>query len=101
MSEIINIKKPTLKIKTSQNFIMFINQNKTNDKYRTCADYIKAFNETREKDKQIKRSSAYWIFKKLEIKTNEPRTRTKRSFEPSEGTKPGTERRLEEESGNA
>lgn len=87
MSEIINIKKPTLKIKTSQNFIMFINQNKTNDKYRTCADYIKAFNETREKDKQIKRSSAYWIFKKLEIKTN--------------GTKPGTERRLEEESGNA
>lgn len=74
MSEIINIKKPTLKTNNRQNFIMFINQNKANGKYRTCADYIKAFNESREKDKQIKRSSAYWIFKKLEIKTNEPET---------------------------
>ena len=73
MSEIINIKKPTLKTNTRQNFIMFINQNKASERYRTCADYIRAFNETREPDKQIKRSSAYWIFKKLEIKTNESR----------------------------
>ena len=41
MSEIINIKKPTLKIKISQEFIMFINQNKASGKYRTCSEYIK------------------------------------------------------------
>lgn len=67
MSEIINIKKPTLKTNTRQDFIMFINQNKTSEKYRRCADYIKAFNALNGPDKQIKRSSAYWIFKKLEI----------------------------------
>lgn len=74
MSEIINIKKPTLKTNNRQEFIMFINQNKASGRYRTCADYIKAFNELKEPDKQIKRSSAYWIFKKLEIKTNESGT---------------------------
>ena len=79
MSEIINIKNPTLKTNNRQDFIMFINQNKDSGKYRTCADYIKAFNELKEPDKQIKRSSAYWIFKKLEIKTNESRTEESRN----------------------
>ena len=74
MSEIINIKRPTLETKTSQKFIMFINQNKASGRFRTCADYIKAFNEQKEPDKQIKRSHAYWIFKKLEIKPNGTRS---------------------------
>ena len=74
MSEIINIKKPTLKTNIRQDFIMFINQNKASGRYRTCADYIKAFNALKEPSKQIKRSSAYWTFKKLEIGTNGTRT---------------------------
>ena len=63
MSTIINIRKPVIETNTRREFIAFINQN--NGKYKRKADYINAFNEFKEPEKRIKRSTGYWIFKKL------------------------------------
>lgn len=84
MSEIINIKNPTLKTKITEDFIMFINQNKDTKEFKTCADYIKGFNNNNNNnnEKQIKRSTGYYIFKKLKIRNNE--SSETREVEPSE-----------------